>query len=73
MKLAIYSSRTRGFDSRNFVVRTDNIQAEQLSEDTVQAPTPDAPSIHGPLNLGASQVRVSFPFLSSPQVVFSLA
>jgi hypothetical protein len=48
-------------------------QAEQLSEDTAQAPAPDSHSIHGTLNLGASQVRISFPFLSSPLVVFSLA
>jgi hypothetical protein len=46
-------------------------QPEQLSEDTTQALAPDAPSIHGPLNLGASHVRISFPFLSSPLVVFS--
>jgi hypothetical protein len=48
-------------------------QAEQLSEDTTQAPAPNAPLIHGPLNLGGSQVRITFPFLSSPIVVFSLA
>ncbi|KAG2565533.1 hypothetical protein PVAP13_7NG115900 [Panicum virgatum] len=30
-------------------------QAEQLSEDVVQAPAAAAPSIHEPLNLGASQ------------------
>jgi hypothetical protein len=48
-------------------------QAEQLSEDTAQAPAPDVPSIHGHLNLRASQVRISFPFISSPLVVFSLA
>jgi hypothetical protein len=47
-------------------------QAEQLSEDTAQAPTLDAPSIHRHLNLGSSQVRISFPFLS-PLVVISLA
>jgi hypothetical protein len=48
-------------------------QAEQLSKDTTQALAPDVPSIHGPLNLVASQVRISFPFLSSPLVVFSVA
>ncbi|KAJ1255815.1 hypothetical protein BS78_K154200 [Paspalum vaginatum] len=30
-------------------------QAEQLSEDTMQPPAAAAPSIHEPLNLGASQ------------------
>jgi hypothetical protein len=48
-------------------------QAEPLSEDTAQTPTPDAPSIHGPLNLEASQVRISFPSLSNHLVVFLLA
>jgi hypothetical protein len=48
-------------------------QSEQLTEDAAQAPSPDAPSIHGPLNLGASQVRISLPFVFSTLGVFSLA